>query len=340
MTSGVSADRFLLIRLSAVGDVINTLPTLSLLRRARPDATIGFVVEDRAQDLLVDHPLVDRVHVFPRRRWGELRRSPGSWGDFRSELSAYAKEIRGVGYQVAIDVQGNVKGGVHALLSGAPHRIGFARGYDRELNHWFSTDRVVPPSDRPHRVDKFASLLGPLGIEDAAREWVFPNTEEADCTIRSYLHDNGIAPGEAVMLHPGTSGRGASKRWPPERFAEFARRVASELEQPVIVTWGPAEESLARDVAAGSDRVFAAPRTTSLLELLALVRMARLFVSADTGPMHLAAASGIPCVALFGPKDPAVYAPYGEGHTVLYQPEGMDQISVDEVVAAAGRELG
>jgi len=340
LTCRVSADRFLLIRLSAVGDVVNTLPTLSLLRRARPEATIGFVVEDRARDLLVDHPLLDHVHVFPRRRWREMRRAPGSWRSLKSELWAYAAEIRAVGYQVAIDVQGNVKGGVHSLLSGAPQRIGFARGHDRELNHWLSTERVEPPADRPHRVDKFVSLLRPLGIDAPTREWVFPDTDRVDREIAAFLGSSGIAPGRAVMLHPGTSGRGEAKRWPPRRFGELARRVVEELGRPVVVTWGPGERELAGAVAGETDGVLVAPRTGSLLELLALVRSASAFVSADTGPMHLAAAAGVSCVALFGPKDPAVYAPYGEGHTVLYRPEGMDRISVDEVVAAVAGAVG
>ncbi len=335
----MSADRFLLIRLSAVGDVVNTLPTLSLLRRARPDATIGFVVEDRAGDLLVGHPFVDHVHVFPRSLWRTLRRSPGSWGRLGMEAAVYARELREPGYQVAVDVQGNLKGGVHALLSRASLRIGFAAGHDRELNHLISTEHVVPPADRPHRVDKFASLLEPLGIRETDREWAFPNTREADQVIAGFLASHGLVSGEVVMIHPGTSGRGAAKRWRAERFAEFARRVTTELGRAVVVTWGPGEEELARAVAGRTDRVLVAPRTASLLELLALVRSAAVFVSADTGPMHLAAASRVPCVALFGPKDPAIYAPYGDGHAVLYRPEGMDQIAVGEVLAAVAERL-
>jgi len=337
---GVSADRFLLIRLSAVGDVVNTLPTLTLLRRARPGAMIGFAVEDRAQDLLVGHPLVDRVHVFPRRRWRELRASPRTWGTLANEVAAYGHEIRSVGYGTAIDVQGNVKGGVHSYLSGAPVRIGFARGHDRELNHWLSTERVTPPADRPHRVDKFASLLGPLGVCDTVREWVFPPTEAADRVIADFASSIGVGPDEALMIHPGTSGRGIAKRWAPGCYGELAARVATDLGRPVVVTWGPGEEELAREIAAHHERVFVGPRTGSLLELLSLVRAARGFVSADTGPMHLAAASGVRCVALFGPKDPAVYAPYGAGHTVLYRPEGMDRITVDEVFQAVTGVLG
>lgn len=328
-------DRFLVIRLSAVGDVVNTLPVVSLLRSARPDAWIGFAVEDRAQDLIVDHPLIDRAHVFPRRRWRQWLSRPGEWGALRADVERYRQELRAEGYEVALDVQGNTKGAMHALASGARRRIGFARGYDREGNHLFSTEQVVPPSDRPHRVDKFASLLRPLGIEGSDRRWAFPKAPEAERAVEAFAASIGSARGGYVAIHPGTSGRGAAKRWPVDRFAELASRIAQELGDAVVVTWGPGEEELARTVAHGAEGVHVGPRTGSLLELLALVRDARLFLSADTGPMHMAAASGTPCLALFGPKDPRVYAPYGEGHTVIHRPGGMEEISVAEVFDAA-----
>ncbi len=330
----MSADRFLVIRLSAVGDVVNTLPTLSLLRRARPNATIGFAVEDRARDLLEAHPMLDRLHVFPRKRWRAMAARPSRWRRLAAEVGAYRRELREARYDVAIDVQGNLKGAAHAIAAGAASRIGFARGHDREGNHWLSNEHVVPPADRPHRVDKFASLLGPLGIHGREREWVFPDTTDEEPTIASFLAAHDLARGGFVLIHPGTSGRGAAKRWPEERFAELARRAVAELGRPVVVSWGPGEEDLARAVADGAAGVVLGPRTASLRELLVLVRWAAVFVSADTGPMHLAAASGTRCVALFGPKDPRIYAPYGAGHTVLYRPEGMTSIGVDEVLVA------
>lgn len=330
----MSADRFLVIRLSAVGDVVNTLPTLSLLRRARPDATIGFAVEDRACDLLEAHPMLDRLHVFPRKRWRAMAARPSQWGRLAAEVGAYRRELRAARYDVAIDVQGNLKGAAHAVAAGAASRIGFARGHDREGNHWLSNEHVVPPADRPHRVDKFASLLGPLGIHGREREWVFPDTTGDEPTIASFLAAHHLTRDAFVLIHPGTSGRGAAKRWPEERFAELARRAVAELGRPVVVSWGPGEEELARVVVDGSEGVVLGPRTASLRELLVLVRWAAVFVSADTGPMHLAAGAGTRCVALFGPKDPRIYAPYGEGHTVLYRPEGMASIPVDDVLAA------
>ncbi len=278
--------------------------------------------------------MLDRVHVFPRQRWRAMAGRPREWGRLGAEVAAYRRELRQVGYDVAIDVQGNLKGGAHALATAAGTRIGFARGHDREGNHWLSNCQVVPPADRPHRVDKFASLLEPLGIEGTEREWVFPDTTEDEPGIESFLAEHGLERGGFVLIHPGTSGRGAAKRWPVERFAALARRSVAELGRPVVVSWGPGEEGLARAVVAGTEHVVPGPRTRSLRQLLVLVGWAGSLVCADTGPKHLAAASGTPCVALFGPKDPRIYAPYGDGHTVLYRPEGMSEINVDDVLAA------
>jgi lipopolysaccharide heptosyltransferase I len=311
--------RFLIIRLSAIGDVINTLPSVSLLRRHAADSQIVFAVEDRAKDVVVGHPDVNQVVVFPRKRWKTMIRS----FDLRvlGEFFRYVRRIRSFGFEIALDFQGNLKGALHSFFSGAPRRIGFAKGHVYEGNHLFSTERVVP--DRPHRVEKFASLLRPVGIEPKDLRYRLP-------PIPPFKH-----PRTYAVIHPGTSDHGPEKRWPKERFAELARRLNRELELDVIVTWGPGERELAESVSA-----ILAPATRSLMELAGIIQGARLFVSADTGPMHLAAACGTPCIALFGPKDPAVYRPYGEGHTVIYRPEGMAQITVDEVFKAAAEKLG
>ncbi len=348
-----ASERILLIRLSAVGDVVNTLPMLSLLREARPDAFIGFVVEDKAADLLLGHPLVDRVHVFRRRdlraALGTPIRGAGSMRAWRL-LRDHRRDLREAHYDVAIDVQGNLKGALHLVASGASRRVGFARGYGREASHLFVNERIVPPTERPHRVDKFVSLLSALGIAGTARHFVLPWSPAAAEAAERWLTERGLSPGGFVMLHPGTSERGSGKRWPVERFGELARRLAEmRPDAPgrvgpgaaplrTLVSWGPGEEELARAVVlASGENALLSPCTQSLLELAELSRRAAAFVSADTGPMHLAAACGTPCVALFGPKDPRIYRPWGEQHRVLASPPergGMISISVDDVLAA------
>jgi ADP-heptose:LPS heptosyltransferase len=329
---------YLLVRLSAIGDVINALPSLSLLRRAEPDARIVFVVEDKAKDAVVGHPDADQVIVFPRRRWSRLLRS-GRIPTLLGELAGYLRRLRREKIDVSLDLQGNLKGALHSLLSGAPRRLGFSRGHTYELNHWFSTEQVEPPADRPHRVEKFASLLGPLGISGALL-FRLPATDAAAAPIDSYLKEIGLDRRPFVVLHPGTSGHGTEKRWPPDRFGRLAERIVEELKLGAVVTWGPGEEPLAREVCLVSrNRAKLGPRTASLLELAELIRRSTLFVSGDTGPMHLAGACGVRCLALFGPKNPDLYRPYGPRHTVIYRPgPDLTSISVEEVFGAVAQD--
>lgn len=344
----VAPRRILMVRLSAIGDVVNTLPAVSLLRRSLPDLFLGFAVEDRARDVIVGHPLLDRVHVFPRRRWRALLLSPDprGWWRLAREVRAYAGEIRAERYDVVLDEQSNLKGAAHSLASGAPRRVGFARGHDYELNHLMTTEQVTPPADRPHRVDKFVSLLRSVGVEGEACEYQLPRADDAAARVERALGCAGLAARGFVLLHPGTSDHGAEKRWPPASFAALARLIRERLGRPVLVSWGPGEEELARQVCAGADgAAMLAPRTGSLLELVELLRCAAVFVSADTGPMHLAVAAGVRCVALFGPKDPAVYGPYGARHVVLRAPEAggrrpMTGIAPEQVAAAVASALG
>ncbi len=339
--------RVLLVRLSAVGDVVNVLPSVGLVRAALPGAHLAFAVEDRAADLVRGHPLLDEAIVFPRRRWREMLASgrPARLREAASEIAEYRRELRRRRFDVSLDFQGNLKGAMHAWASGAPRRIGFARGHDRELSWAFATEHVVPPADRPHRVEKFAALAAALGTPAAPLEFRLPESADARRRVDQALAAAGVAPG-FLCLHPGTSGRGEAKRWPAARFGELAARLRALGGVDALVTWGPGEEPLAREVeraSGGAARL--APATASLLDLAEILRRARLFVSGDTGPMHLAAACGTRCIALFGPKDPAVYRPWGSGHVVLRGPgrpgelPSMEQIDVASVVEAASSAL-
>lgn len=332
--------RILFIRLSAIGDVINTLPALAALRDAEPDARIGYVVEDKARDVLRGHPDIDDLFVFPKKRWLTWCRTPGGLLRAVREAREYIRRIRACRWDIALDFQGNLKGALHSLLSGAPRRIGFAPGHTYEFNHLFSTEHVVPPGRRIHRVEKFLSLLDPLGIPRRVPPWRLPEDPGSRSRIEDYLRRTGA--NGYIILHPGTSGFAVEKRWPPDRYGTLAKRVVDELGLDVLVTWGPGERPIAARVLRESEqRARLSPKTESLLDLAELIRRARLFVSGDTGPMHLAAACGTPCISLFGPKDPAIYRPWGESHTIIQSStHRMDGISVDQVFDAVRRRLG
>lgn len=324
----------LLMRLSAVGDVVNTLPSISAVREAFPRARLGYLVEDKAQQVVVGHPDLDEVTVFPNRRWRGRALSPATW----AAAAGHVRRIRDGEYDVLLDFQGNLKGGLHAALSGIPTRIGFARGHSKEGSHRFTNVHVAPPSERILRARKFLTLLGPLGIESPRIVWRLPPRPESVEAVGAHLRAIGFEEGAYVLVHPGSSAVEPEKRWPAARFAELARRVRDQLGLPTLVAWGPGERSLAEEVALGSGAVVAM-ETRSLMDLAEMLARARAYVGADSGPQHLASAVSVPSVALHGERDPAIYAPCNPRSRVVrgWLPDGRPStlgIGVDEAFEA------
>lgn len=330
--------RILCIRLSAVGDVINTLPALEAVRAAFPAATIGFAVEDRAHDLIANHPSVNRVHLFRRRRWVRMAYQPLNWWNAFKEVSRFIREIRAERYDVVLDFQGNLKGALHGLLSGVRRRVGFGAGHTKEWNHFFTNVHVSPPGgERINRVEKFLSLTTALGVRPNGAGYRLPESRESRARIAAFLEGQGLEG--FVTIHPGTSDFGKLKRWLPERFSALAARVGSELGLKAVVTWGPGERPLAEEVVRGSQgHAVVALETRSILDLAEVIRRSRIFVGCDSGPLHLSSAVGTPSVALFGPKDPQVYGPYNPHRRIVYKAENgrgsMAAITVEDAFAA------
>jgi len=333
------APRILFLRLSAVGDVINTLPALEAVRSGLPGAFLGFAVEDRAHDLIAGHPSVDRVHLFRRRRWSRMALRPPEWGRALAEVADYVRGIRRERYDTVLDFQSNLKGGVHALLSGAPRRIGFSRGHCGEGDHLFNNVHVAPPDGPLNRVEKFLLLASALGVPTGGARYRLPEPESSRVLVAEFLAREGLD--RFAAIHPGTSDFGRAKRWHPERFAALAARLASDLGLRCVVTWGPGERPLAEAVVCGArGGALLSPETRSVLDLAEILRRACLFVGCDSGPLHLASAVGTPSVALFGPKDPRVYGPYNPRHRIVYKADGtgngsMEAITVEDAFRAA-----
>jgi len=303
-----SARRILIVRLSALGDVVHALPLLDALRRARPDAQLGWLVEARNASVLAEHPQLDRVFVFPR---GELRALVRR-GRLLAALRlarGFLRELRAARFEVAIDAQSNLRSSLLAWLSGARRRIGFAPPFTKEKAHWLFTETVAVPRGGQLKFERNLALLAPLGVDARGARPRLSLPESARAAARSFRAGERAA--ELVALHPGVSGFGAIKQWAPERFAGVARRLADERGARCIVTWGPGERGLAEEVVRGAQGAARlAPETRSLLELAALYEVCDAVVGGDTGPIHLAAALGVPVVGLYGPKDPAIYGPW------------------------------
>jgi ADP-heptose:LPS heptosyltransferase len=325
-------DRILIVRTGAIGDVVNALVVANAVRAERPGVEIGWVVHDLALPLVEQHPSVDRVHLW-RRGCGVVA--------FRHFLH----EIRTRRYGLTIDLQRILKSAVVARLTRSKRILGFDRARSKELSWLFRDDRIPTGPAHMHMVEQYLTFARELGLEARAPIHVLPGDEDATLWADSIVESCGQPP---ILLQVGASK--PANRWPAERVGRLARELA-ELNVPVCLTGGPEDRELFREALAaveGTPGVRDLVGATTLLELVELARRSRLYVGCDTGAMHIAAAVGRPCVALFGPADPRRTGPWGRGHRVVRPPGapkdgggggGMKGITVEAVMAAAREAL-
>ena len=282
--------RLLVVRLGSLGDLVHTLPAVAALRRAFPEATIDWLVDAPHRDFLSLVPVVSSLVVL------EARGATG-W-------LAVRKELRQRQYHAALDFQGLIKSAALAWMSGAHRVIGFDRAALREpLASMFYSEQVQV-DDNAHVVQKNLRLAAALGSV-AGDPLEFPIGAVSSETIDTFL---GAAAAPYALLNPGAAW--PNKRWPPDRLGSIAAFLRDRHGLASVVLWGPGEEAAAREVVAASAGAASLAPATNLHDLIALARRARLIVSGDTGPTHIAAAVGVPVVALFGPTNPARNGPW------------------------------
>jgi len=303
--------RILIIRLGALGDVVNTIPVVRPLREKFPDAYIAWLVEDASADILRAVPGIDEVIVFQRRRWQREIGSLALTLDSVREGWRFFRGVPGKRFDTVLDFQANFKSGMFSFLTRAPERYGFSWWDCRELNWLFNNRRIRLRGGTMHRVERALALTAGLA---GPCEYSRPEIEadKADADFAEGFMSTLDLPGPKVALHPGTSKFGEFKRWPVDSFIELGDALVRRFDANVIVTWGPAERDLAESIVNGmSETARLSPRTASLRSLVELIRRCDLFVAGDTGPLHVAAMLGVPVVGIYGPKDPRIYGPYG-----------------------------
>lgn len=295
--------RILIVRLSALGDVIHGLPVACALRRAFPGAFLGWVVEGRAGDLLEGHPALDTLIRAPR---GWLK-SPTAVRNVRRELKAHR-------FDVTVDLQCLTKSAVMAWLSGAKRRLGVGGADGREFSKWFNNCLTLV--DAPHVIDHYLGILAPLGIINPPVEFQLPERDEDAEFAECLLAKRQLSDQRFVVFNPGAGWQ--SKMWPAARYGEVARHVDRKFGLPSLAIWGgPAEQPLAQAIVAESGGTAHLAPATSLRQLCSVVRRARLFVGSDTGPMHLAVAVQTPTISLHGPSRSDWCGAYGDSNLRL-----------------------
>lgn len=331
--------KVLIVRVGAMGDVLHALPAVAALRRARPEWTIDWVVDPRWAALLVNDEgqgtAVGRVHLAETRLWSQ---GPLSMATLRS-VAGLRRALRREQYDLVVDMQGTMRSAVIGRMAGATAFAGYRDPRERFAVRFY-TKRLTRLG--VHVVDQGAALLGEAcGVELEPAAVMLPRTAWAE----------EWAEREAVLSRPlcvlGAGGGWGAKQWPVEKFGALAVRLRA-MGFDVAVNAPRRDDAVATKVvavSAGAARMI----VCNVAGLVALLRRTDLFVGGDSGPTHLAAALGVPLVALFGPTNPARNGPWGPGtckilrhasSTTSYKraeeiDRGLGQIEVDEVLEAA-----
>jgi heptosyltransferase-1 len=340
-------NRILIVRLSALGDIVHALPVLTRLRQSFPAAHIDWLVEENyAPTLALASGLTRRIIVRATSEGSspDAVRFATGMGYVRA-----ASFLRKQTYDVAFDLQGLLKSAVWARASGARRVIGFDRDHLREpFAASFYTETTMPDG-AGHVIRKNLSILQALKIDPGPADLaVEPHgTPEIIKAIQTAGGSNGY-----IVINPGAAW--PNKCWPPDRFAALAKSLRDRTGLHSLVTWGPKERALAEAVSHGSGGAATPAPATTIIDLAALMRSAALVISGDTGPLHIGAAVGAPIVGLFGPTRPERNGPWEPRDEVISRAETcvchhkrhclrgapcINEIGVDEVLAAAERRL-
>jgi len=330
--------RVLLVRLGSLGDIVHALPALVTLKENFPGWELDWLVERRWRDLLQGNPCLTRIIEFDTLKWRTAPLSAASWGEFKAAVG----ELRERRYDGALDLQGAIKSAIACRLSGAMQVIGLERPWLREpIASVFYSRRVS--TSAAHIVEANLALAAALGAARPVVQFPLP-PGDASALPSELLH------GAFAVINPGAGW--AAKQWSASGYAAVCDDLEERYGLPVVINCGPGEAGLSEAVRSACRQAQPGTYCGSLAGLIALLRRAHLMIGPDTGPLHLAAALGVPTVALFGPTDPKRNGPYGNVHLNLRhedavtshsrsgRPNGsIDRIRPGQVIEAVGALL-
>ena len=295
--SQLQANRFLVVRLGAIGDVLRVLPAVRRLRAGRPGATIAWAVEDWAASALDGNVNIDRFHVLRRK---ELR------AGFRrsiTEIMRFRSEIRAAQYDAVLDFHGRLRSGLVTWMSNAPLRVGYARGQESEANFLFTNHKVRLENPAENRVLRFLRLLEPLGLNTAydSSDTGVQIPEDLAAKARTWYQNVGRPQ---LAVYPGGSRKRANTyRWPADRWIALLRDLDGRGVRSVVF-WGPDEEAEAAAIAEAVGGCLIAPRT-GIPEMMAMIGQFRAYLGTNTAALHMAWLQGVPCAFFTGPVEDA-----------------------------------
>jgi heptosyltransferase-1 len=290
--------KILIIKPSSLGDIVHSLPFLNAVRTFFTKTEIHWVIAKGFEGLLEGHPMINRLWIINKDTWEKIKNVKGTI----NELKWLFKDLKKEQFDLVVDLQGLLRSGVLTAATGAPVRVGFADA--REGSRLFYTHKVEGGKSI-HAVDRYLKIAGFLGCDTSDVCFPFPLYKQSSSLSPPPLKDYAV-------LIPGA--RWKTKIWPPEKFG----KLSSKLPLSTILVGGKGDIDAANEIVALSNgKAISLAGKTDLKELIEVIRNARFVISNDSGPMHIAAALGIPVFAIFGPTDPSRTGPYGKGHTII-----------------------
>jgi lipopolysaccharide heptosyltransferase I len=300
----------LLIKPSSLGDIVLALPALSALRRNFPNARITWMIRPEFAPLIEGHPHLDEIILFDRKRLGKAWRHPNAFAALMSLIAQLRRER----FDAVLDLQGLFRTASLAWLSGCGQRFGPI--WRREFAHFFYTTAVPVEPQWVHVVDYYMKIVETMGARDLAVEFLLPAKPDAAKSAAELLARNNISPGRYAVLIPGSAQ--ASKCWPAERFGALSNRLARDHGLSIVATGSAAEAPMIDQISHhASSPIVNLAGQTSLPQLVEVLRSARIVISNDTGPGHIAAALGRPLVMMFSWSNPLRVGPYNRPECVV-----------------------
>jgi lipopolysaccharide heptosyltransferase I len=303
--------KILIIRLSSIGDILHCTPVVKSLKAAWPKCQITWLVGEASQELIKYNSYIDEIIVWSRESFEQQLRklavlkTYNLWRDLQQVLAPR-------NFDALLDIHGLFLTGMIASQVQAKRRIGMSEA--GEFNSLFMTETAKPLGK--HIVERYLGVLQPLGITSVEDRMTLVISDNSRRFAVKFFADAGVLPVDQVaVLVPGTTW--PSKNWPTDFFAQVAAILAKKFR--IVLCGGKGEIKLGQEIQAQAGvTVINAVDRTSVLEMAAIIEGAAVVVTGDTGPLHIAAALGVPTVALFGPTDPEIYAPLGPQHAILF----------------------
>lgn len=321
--------RILLVRYSALGDVIQTVPILSMLRESFPQAKIGWAIDAELVPTVENHPALDYIHACNRRRWSKAAGNPVKWSQTVREMTDFVNEVKAVNYDVAIDAQGLFKTAVLPYLAGIKRRIGYSHG--RELSSFFYTDRYLnlqeyfdPAVCHLEHMALLAKAMGAENVRYSVDAPVLPT--DLHTKMQKSIKEAFVRKAPVIAMAPAT--QWVSKAWPLEHWVALLDKILSQSDFNVVMVGSKGDVPVVQRViqafpaSALAGRLLDMSGNTTIPEMYALYQYVDAAVGSDSAPLHMAGAVRTPHLfGIFGPTGYRRTPPIGSADIQLFSTE-------------------